>query len=125
MMLRSKHEATKTLGKASLIPSLFNINEPIIFSTIAWNPIMMIPMWINSALIPLLSWIACKTIAFAPIPENNFYAFCPFPICTWISTNGSLVACLTVLVLIVIAGLVWYPFFKANERRLLAEESEK
>ena len=36
-MLRAKSKKFRLLGKATLVPSIFNINEPIIFGAIAWN----------------------------------------------------------------------------------------
>lgn len=37
-MLRSRSNRLKAMGRATLIPSIFNINEPVVFGVIAWNP---------------------------------------------------------------------------------------
>ena len=44
MCLRSKSEQLRAVGKAGIIPGIFNINEPITFGVpIMYNPIMAIP----------------------------------------------------------------------------------
>lgn len=44
LLLRSKSKELKTLGKLSIGPAIFNINEPIIFGLpMVLNPLMMIP----------------------------------------------------------------------------------
>lgn len=53
MILFTKHKNSNQLGKLSLAPALFNINEPIIFGyPIVYNLPLMIPF----VLIPLLTW---------------------------------------------------------------------
>ena len=47
LMLFSKSKRLKTEGKVFLVPSLFNINEPVVFGEVVFNPLLMIPMWIN------------------------------------------------------------------------------
>src|SRR4051812_32425105 len=56
MLAFSKSAKLKALGRASLVPGIFNINEPVVFGAIAWNPIMMFPMWINGLVLPLIIW---------------------------------------------------------------------
>lgn len=124
MLLRSKSNKLKALGRASLVPSIFNINEPIIFGCVAWNPIMMIPMWLQGIVLPLIVWIFTKVIAFAPIPTLVFGMwYCPFPFATWFTT-GSIQGIILMLICFVVGGLIWYPFFKANEKQEVMAEEE-
>lgn len=124
MLFKSKSIKLKALGRACLAPSLFNINEPVVFGCIAWNPIMMLPMWIIGIVVPAITWFACKVIAFAPIPRIQFDLwYMPYPISTWISTQGSLNAVLFILVTFAVASAIWYPFFKVYEKQCLIEES--
>ena len=122
MLVRSKSSKLKALGRACLGPAIFNINEPVVFGCIAFNPIMMIPMWISGLVIPSLTWIFCKVIAFAPIPKIQFEMwYCPYPISTWISTS-SVKAIIFVIITFVVSTFIWYPFFKAYEKQSIAEE---
>ena len=125
MLMRSSSRELKSLGKACLIPGVFNINEPVIFGCIAWNPYLMIPMWLQGIIIPLLTWFACKIIAFAPIPRVQFELwYCPYPISTWISTR-SFRAVLFLLISLAVSSLIWYPFYKAYEASILKKEAEE
>ena len=123
-LAKSKSVKLKALGRACLGPAIFNINEPVIFGCVAWNPIMMLPMWIIGAVIPAITWIACKVIAFAPIPRIQFDLwYCPYPISTFISTQGSIGGIILVVITFLVAGAIWYPFFKAYEKQCLEEEA--
>lgn len=122
-LARSKAKKLKALGRACFAPAIFNINEPVIFGCVAFNPIMMLPMWIIGIVLPAITWIGCKVLAFAPIAQIQFELwYCPYPIGTWIASQGNLIAVLFVIIEVVIAGLIWYPFFKAYEKQCLEEE---
>ena len=115
MLIRSKSKKLSALGKACFIPSLFNINEPVVFGTIAWNPYLMLPMWLIGIILPLVTYIFTKVISFAPIPTLQFEMwYCPFPISTWFTT-GSINGILLLAINVAIATAIWYPFFKAYE----------
>lgn len=122
-LMRSKAKKLKALGRACIAPAIFNINEPVIFGCVAFNPIMMLPMWIIGIVLPAITWIGCKVLAFAPIAQIQFELwYCPYPIGTWIASQGNLMAVLFVIIEVVIAGMIWYPFFKAYEKQCLEEE---
>ena len=126
LLMFSKSTKLKSLGRACIVPGIFNINEPVIFGCVAWNPLLMLPMWIIGIVIPGLTWLACKVLAFAPIPKIQFELwYCPYPISTFISTQGSIAGIILVLVTFVVAGLIWFPFFKAYEKQCIDEETGK
>ena len=120
----SKSKKLKALGRACIGPAIFNINEPVVFGCIVWNPIMMLPMWIIGIVLPSIVWIGCKVLAFAPITTIQFDLwYCPFGISTWIATQGSIAAIVLALICLVVAALIWYPFFKAYEKQCIEEEA--
>lgn len=122
MLIRSKSKKLSTLGKACFVPSIFNINEPVVFGTIVWNPLLMIPMWIQGIVLPLVVYIFTKVIPFAPIPKIQFEMwYCPFPISTWFTT-GSIKGILLLIICVAISSAIWYPFFKAYEAQEVAIE---
>jgi PTS system cellobiose-specific IIC component len=125
MMLRSKSKSLKTLGKACIVPGIFNINEPAVFGAVAWNPILMIPMWLQGIVLPIIVWIFTKVIPLAPIPTMVFNMwYLPFPFSTWMTTRS--IAGLTLLALVVIvSSAIWYPFFKTYERQQVEAESKE
>ncbi len=123
MLMLSKSTKLKALGRACLPPAIFNINEPVVFGAIAWNPTLMIPMWLQGIVLPLVVWIFTKVIPFAPIPMFQFEMwYMPFPISTWITT-GSVTALLLFAAIVVLATAIWYPFFKSYEKQSLEAEA--
>ncbi len=122
MLMFSKSMRLKALGRATIAPSIFNINEPIVFGAIAWNPILMLPMWMIGIVLPIVVWVGTKVIAFAPVPEiMNRMWYLPFPISTWI-TFRSVSAIVMLLICVLVATLIWYPFFKAYEKQEVEKE---
>lgn len=122
MMMTSKSSKLKALGKSCSIPSIFNINEPIVFGCIAWNPTLMIPMWLQGIILPIIVWVFTKVIHFAPIPMIQFEMwYCPFPIATWFTT-GSISGIILMLAVVCVSTLIWYPFFKAYEKQEITNE---
>ncbi|MFV0393453.1 MAG: PTS transporter subunit EIIC [Coprobacillaceae bacterium] len=122
-MAFSKSKKLKTMGRICIGPSLFNINEPLVFGApIVFNPILMVPMWINSLIGPIVIWFAMSS-GLLNIPDQLMQvAQIPAPINSVIVTNGDLRAVIWYVVLFVIYAAVWYPFFKVYEKQCLAEE---
>ncbi|WP_103063700.1 PTS sugar transporter subunit IIC [Actinomyces qiguomingii] len=122
MMARSKSSRLKALGRACIPPMIANINEPVVFGAIAWNPVLMIPMWLQGVIPPIIIWLLTKTIHFAPIPMNQYELwYTPYPLATWITTR-SLAAMILMLVVFAVSAVIWYPFFKVYERQSLLKE---
>lgn len=54
LMCFSKSKQLKMLGRVFLAPSIFNINEPIMFGApVVFNPLLMLPAWINAIIGPV------------------------------------------------------------------------
>lgn len=124
MLICSKAKELNTLGKAFIVPSIFNINEPVVFGTIAWNPYLMIPMWMQGIILPIIVYVFTKVIPFAPIPVVQFEMwYCPFPIATWFTT-GSVRGLMLFAIVFIASAVVWYPFFKAYEGQKLKAAQE-
>src|SRR5699024_1008508 len=61
MLIYAKSQHLKAIGKVTIVPSIFNINEPVIFgSPIAFNPILMIPMWLNGIIMPAITYLVLQ-----------------------------------------------------------------
>ena len=71
LMCTSKSKQLKTLGRVFLVPSIFNINEPIMFGTVVFNPILMLPAWINAIVGPIYVWVLMST-GLLNIPSKMF-----------------------------------------------------
>jgi len=123
-MLTSKSDYLKKLGKASLLPGICNINEPVIFGVpIMLNPILAIPFIVGPIVTGTISYIA---MALNLISRPSVLApwTLPAPIGAYLATGGDFRAVILVLINIAIMMAIFYPFFKAYERKLLNEEKE-
>ncbi len=124
MMSISKSKTLSALGKTLMIPSIMNINEPIVFASIAFNPILMIPFWINSIVIPIIVYVVLS-LGFVAIPAETFMLwFLPVGVTAFLS-NHDFRGVILVVVLLVVSALIWYPFFRVYEKRMMTEESIK
>lgn len=125
LMIRSKSKKLSTLGKVCIGPSIFNINEPVIFGApIALNPLMMVPMWINGLTGPIIVWFAMRS-GLMHIPEKMIQVGqIPAPFSSVMVTQD-IRAVGVYVVLFVIYLATWYPFFKAYEKQCLIEEQEE
>lgn len=53
----AKSEQLKAIGKASFVPGIFGVNEPMIFGApIVFNPLMAIPFILSGPIVALLMW---------------------------------------------------------------------
>lgn len=122
LMCFSKAKKLKTLGRICIGPSLFNINEPIVFSTpVVMNPILMMPMWINSITGSCVVWFAMRG-GLLNIPQDLMQvAQIPAPISS-VMILQDFRAILWYLLLFAMYLITWYPFFKVYEKEVLADE---
>ncbi|MCF0110940.1 MAG: PTS sugar transporter subunit IIC [Erysipelotrichaceae bacterium] len=123
MMLRAKSKRYKVLGKATLVPSLFNINEPLQYGAIVNNPFMFIPTVILAVLLPTITWL-CLTYGFGTIHYVNFdMNFLPNPISAFVMSGGDWRNAVIVIINFFVSALVWYPFFKAADKDMAKKEA--
>jgi PTS system cellobiose-specific IIC component len=123
LMMRSKSKQLRTVGKIGFLPSIFGISEPLIFGTpLMLNPIFLFPFIFTSVFngivtYLLMSWgIVGKTFAV-------FSWQMPAPIGAFLSTLDWR-ALVLVFVLIVLNGIIYYPFLKIYEKNLVTLEQE-
>ena len=123
-ILFGKAKYTKSISRACLIPSIFNINEPVIFGfPIMLNPIFFVPFVLAPILMTTVTWLVFKGgwvhLMFVQPPWTL-----PAPIGAYLATGGDWRAILLVIVNILIATVVYYPFFKIYDNKQLMQEME-
>lgn len=124
LLLRAKSKGLKSLGKASLVPSLLNINEPVMFGCVVWNPLLMIPALLCAIALPISTFVFMKVIPIVPIPSAVFnFWFAPCPVLGYFSTQ-SIMGVLLVFINLIISGLIYYPFFKVYDNLQVQKEIE-
>ena len=122
--LFSKSKKLRTLGKVCIGPSIFNINEPILFGApMVFNPVLMIPMY-------LCTIVGCSVVYFImrfgllniPAIQLSMVATIPAPISTVMFTQD-MRGILWWAVLLIAYLIIYYPFFKTFERQTLEQEA--
>lgn len=117
----AKSSYGKAVGRAALVPGIFNINEPIIFGApIVLNPILIIPFIITPLVTGTLAWIATSVGLVSRVIVTAPWTL-PGPIGAFIATNDWRAAVLNV-VCIIISVVIYYPFVKMYDKKLLQEE---
>lgn len=124
MAFLARSKRLRTIGRASLIPGIFNINEPLVYGApIAFNPLLMIPFWAAGLANGIIVWLGFST-GFMQIPTEVFRiklpSFIYAPICVQ-SLNGLWV----ILLAFAVTAVIWYPFFKVYDKQCEAEEAKK
>lgn len=124
-MLFAKSKKNKTLGRATIIPSLFNINEPLVFSTIVANPFMFIPMVLQSILLSANAYL-WMSMGWASLHVENFdMNFLPNAVSAFFMSGGDVRNIALVCVNLLIAAILWFPFFKAADNYQCKIEEEQ
>lgn len=121
-MAISKSAHLRSIGRISVIPGLFNINEPILFGTpIIMNPIMGIPFllipMINVALAYFASSLDIIGRIVALVPWTT-----PGPLAAFLSTNFSISALLFSLGIVTLSTILYMPFLNMYTKSLLMQE---
>jgi len=123
MVLFSRSVQMKQLGRLSLIPGIFNINEPIIFATpIVFNPIMLVPFILAPVLSVCMVYFSINVGLVGPftavqVPWTTPMILSGFIIGGW--TAAVLQICVFVMTL-----FVYFPFFKYQDKLAAEQENE-
>ena len=122
-MCLSKSKMLKQLGRLSIVPSFFNINEPILFGLpIVLNGTFAIPFIVAPIINTIITYLAFTTglvpgIAFPFAAVWTVPSIFAGPIAT-----ASFSAAILVLVNFTIYGLIYWPFFKSYEKKMIEQE---
>ncbi len=109
----------RRIGRVTLVPALFNINDPLIFGApIVFNPYLVIPF----VAVPLvLATITYGAVAAGFVSRAAFYV--PSSVPTFVSTylaTQDVRAIVLAAVNVGLAALMYYPFVRAYERHAAA-----
>ena len=108
-----------------MIPSLFNINEPLQYGAVVNNPFMFIPTVLIAIILPGFSYL-WFTLGLGTINFVNFdMNFAPNAVSAYVMSNGDIRNVLLVCINFVIAALIWYPFFKIADKAEYKKEQER
>lgn len=124
MLFLAKSNHLKAIGRATIGPSVFNINEPVIFgSPIAFNPILMVPMWINGIVLPAITYFVLN-VGFVTIPAKLMQLwYVPIGVSTFL-VNEDFRGIILLIILFIVSFIIWYPFFKVYDTQKMKEETK-
>lgn len=122
MLLKCKSKQLKNMGKVSILPSIFNINEPLVFGLpIFLNPLLIIPFMITPAVNIVIGWFV-TSIGLVNTAVVNAPWTAPAPLAYFISTLD-FKAFILVILLIILDAAIYYPFLKVYDQQKLHEEN--
>lgn len=125
MVAIAKSEQLKAIGKAEIVPALFNINEPLIFGLpIVYNPALAVPFMLAPMASAAIAYLAIST-HFIPAVLVQMPWPTPVGLGAFISCGGSFTAALVAILGAVVATLIYFPFFKKYDKQLCEEEAAK
>ena len=121
-MWLTKSKRNRAIGRASVVPTFFGVNEPILFGApIVLNPIFFIPF----IFAPIANvWIFKFFIE--TLGMNSFTANLPWttpgPLGIVLGTNFQFLSFALAALLIVVDIAIYYPFLKVYDEQILEEE---
>ncbi len=121
-MWLTKSKRNRAIGRASVVPTFFGVNEPILFGApLVLNPIFFIPfifapianVWIFKFFVDTLGM-------------NSFSANLPWvtpgPLGIVLGTNFQVLSFILAALLVVVDVIIYYPFVKVYDEQILEEE---
>lgn len=118
MLLFTKNKGYRTLAGATLILSIFNINEPVLFGLpVIFNPVLIIPFLITPLVAILVAYTATWIGLVAPVSQFVSW-MTPTLFSGYLATDGSISGALLQFVIIIIGMMIYLPFFKQMDRVL-------
>ncbi|HET1091871.1 TPA: PTS lactose transporter subunit IIBC [Streptococcus pneumoniae] len=121
-MWLTKSKRNRAIGRASVVPTFFGVNEPILFGApLVLNPIFFIPF----IFAPIANvWIFKFFIE--TLGMNSFTANLPWttpaPLGLVLGTNFQVLSFILAALLIVVDVVIYYPFLKVYDEQILEEE---
>ncbi|MGX7131159.1 PTS sugar transporter subunit IIC [Enterococcus songbeiensis] len=117
-----KSEYASKLGKTAFLPSVFNINEPIIFGTpIVLNPVLIIPFIVAPVVSATIAWGATSLGLVNKVTVTAPWTL-PGPIGAFLATGGDWRAAVLNVLLILLSIVIYYPFVVIYDKDQLEKE---
>ncbi|EKK4016372.1 MULTISPECIES: PTS sugar transporter subunit IIC [Enterobacteriaceae] len=123
LLIRSKAVHLRTIGRMGIVPGMFNINEPILFGApIIMNPLFFLPFVLVPMVNATLAYLALDFGLVARVVSMTPWTT-PAPIGASWAANWAFSPVIMCLICMVTATAMYFPFFKAYEKQLLAQDT--
>ena len=123
MLFAAKSKQYRALGKVAAFPAIFNVNEPVVFGfPVVMNPIMFLPFILVPVLAAIIVYLAIVTGFMQPfsgvtLPWSTPAIISGFMVGGW---QGAV----TQIVVLLMSTLVYFPFFKVQDRLAYQNENQ-
>jgi cellobiose-specific phosphotransferase system component IIC len=123
LLLRSKVKRIRRIALATLLPSIANANEPLMFGLpLVLNPTLSVPFVVAPLVLAVVSWWAMD-LGFVAKPAYYIPSTVPLPIGVFLATKDWRSVVLIVLD-VLIALAIYAPFVNAYERQERRREAQ-
>lgn len=122
-LFKGKSQQLKAIGKASIVPGFFGINEPVAFGApVVFNPILMIPYVFGSLILAILIYISYM-IGFQDPGYILVMSLLPIGLAGFMPAM-SIKNAIFQFAMIPVMAVIWYPFFKIYDKQLCEKEAQ-
>lgn len=121
-MWLTKSKRNRAIGRASVVPTFFGVNEPILFGApLVLNPIFFIPFIFAPIANVWIFKFFIETLGMNSFTVNLPWTT-PAPLGLVLGTNFQVLSFILSALLIVVDVVIYYPFLKVYDEQILEEE---
>ncbi|MEQ9720071.1 PTS sugar transporter subunit IIC [Yersinia alsatica] len=116
IFIASRRPEYRDIAKLSIVPGLFNINEPIIFGLpIVLNPVLIIPFILVPAINSLIGYFFVSMNIIPPVAYALPWTT-PGPLIPFLGTGGNWLALGVGIFCLIVSTLIYLPFVIASNK---------
>lgn len=121
-MWLTKSKRNRAIGRASVVPTFFGVNEPILFGApLVLNPIFFIPFIFAPIANVWIFKFFVDTLGMNSFTSNLPWTT-PGPLGIVLGTNFQVLSFILAALLVVVDVIIYYPFVKVYDEQILEEE---
>jgi len=126
MLIFARSKLLKQVGKLSIAPGIFNINEPVVFGLpIVLNPFLMIPFILSPLAILTISYVGMAIGIFPRMAGLTIPWTTPYLISGYLATGGHIGGVILQIINFVVSFLIWLPFIGSWDKKNVELEKEE
>lgn len=123
MTFLAKSKLLKKVGRLAIGPSIFNVNEPIMFGVpIVLNPFLMIPYILAPVAVLTVTYFGTAMGIFPHTTGTIIPWTTPYFISGYLMTGGKIMGVVMQLVAFAVASMIWFPFIRIWDKKNLELE---
>ncbi|MFB7141578.1 PTS cellobiose transporter subunit IIC [Gottfriedia sp. NPDC056225] len=126
MTFLAKSKLLKKVGRLAIGPSIFNVNEPIMFGVpIVLNPFLIVPYILAPVAVLTVTYFGTVMGIFPHTTGTIIPWTTPYFISGYLMTGGKIMGVVMQLVAFAVASCIWFPFIRLWDKKNLELEKAK